>query len=1236
MFIKTTFNKLQVLSVLFLLSITFANAQTSLPYSTDFENGTDGWIDGGSDSQRVTNNGFSPQGNDSWEIKDNSGTASSFYQNFDLADYATVTISFSFQTDSFDDSNDLFEVQLDNNILLTYRYTQDWTINGRVYNATVTLNSSDYTFTNNSRVHFETAGSTGNNDKLYIDEISITGTKLQVAPIANFSADNTTPYTGDVVTFTDASSNNPTSWSWSFSNSANVTYVNGTSSTSQNPEVTFNTAGTYTVTLTATNANGDDTETKTNYIVVSNDTTAPVITLIDSETINLNVGDTYIEFGATAIDNRDGDLTSSIVVAGTVNTANTGTYQVTYNVSDSSGNAATEVIRTVIVSEGPSTLFLEDFEDENQGATNGTDLYGTDWNTTDDSTVNGRFEVRNGNHFEADETDGPAKWVTNPITISGYTNLNLSAYIEFDSGLDDGSGRGNLDYIKFMYKLDGGNPVEIATYNGINTNGDYTWDLINVTGNTIELIIEFQSDNNNNEIHIIDNINLIGDREKPALWKNDITMNDSHNFNPYTANDKFNSNITVSGIGRGNGISGKGRNESYNAEGWDSANFDANDYFEFTLTATPSHEINFESFVFNSVISRRDNISNIEVRSSLDNYTTSIGAANANGATIDLTSPEFQAVSTPITFRIYAWGANAGNTELGIDNFAFYGTISHYALWNGTEWVNNYLPTESYKTVIDADYDTASEGSFSCVELIINAGKTLTVDNKTYVEVENNVTANGALIVETQGAFVQVNDNAIFTGIGKVNKTTPIKKAWYYYTYWGSPVNNMTINEAFPLVPASRRFYFNASNYLDLNRDNFDDNGDDWQIASGGSIMTPGMGYAATSSTSYVFPKSDINTFTGAFNNGVISVPIAYTGDTNSLDHPNLVGNPYASAVDFNEFYSQNSDVIEGVTYYWSQATSANGSGKFSSNDYATFSVGLQGGVAGASGEIPNEFLPSGQGVFVTAKKNGTATFNNSMRVKGQNSNSQFFKSTNTKNKSQNINTNKLWLDLTSNNGVFSEILIGYVDGATNENDGLMYDAPKLESGEAALLYSTIENSTKRFVIQGKNLNSLNTDEVIALGFKTKITDATIYTISIAKLEGDFISTNSIYLEDTLLNKTHNLSASDYSFASEVGAFNTRFKIVFTSKTLSDNEIALEKNNLVIVELGSDNVQFKTNSNLNIKTVTIFDILGREIYNFKGNNNTETYKLTNLNNSIYIAKVALSNGTIITKKAVKR
>ena len=61
---------------------------------------------------------------------------------------------------------------------------------------------------------------------------------------------------------------------------------------------------------------------------------------------------TYVDGGATATDNYDDDttLTASIVTdVSTVDTQTVGSYTVSYNVSDASGNAATEVTRTVNV-----------------------------------------------------------------------------------------------------------------------------------------------------------------------------------------------------------------------------------------------------------------------------------------------------------------------------------------------------------------------------------------------------------------------------------------------------------------------------------------------------------------------------------------------------------------------------------------------------------------------------------------------------------------------------------------------------------------------------------------------------------------------------------------------------------------------------------------------------------------------------------------------------------------------
>ena len=82
------------------------------------------------------------------------------------------------------------------------------------------------------------------------------------APVAAFTANAVTVSVGTTVTFTDQSTNTPTSWAWTFAGGSPA------SSTTQNPSITYNTAGTYSVTLAATNSIGSDSETKTNYITV--------------------------------------------------------------------------------------------------------------------------------------------------------------------------------------------------------------------------------------------------------------------------------------------------------------------------------------------------------------------------------------------------------------------------------------------------------------------------------------------------------------------------------------------------------------------------------------------------------------------------------------------------------------------------------------------------------------------------------------------------------------------------------------------------------------------------------------------------------------------------------------------------------------------------------------------------------------------------------------------------------
>lgn len=81
-------------------------------------------------------------------------------------------------------------------------------------------------------------------------------------PVASFSVDNAVIYTGQQVTFTDRSINNPTSWDWTFEGG------DPANSTSQNPSVTYNEAGQYKVKLLVSNEDGSDAVEKDNFITV--------------------------------------------------------------------------------------------------------------------------------------------------------------------------------------------------------------------------------------------------------------------------------------------------------------------------------------------------------------------------------------------------------------------------------------------------------------------------------------------------------------------------------------------------------------------------------------------------------------------------------------------------------------------------------------------------------------------------------------------------------------------------------------------------------------------------------------------------------------------------------------------------------------------------------------------------------------------------------------------------------
>ncbi|MDD1687852.1 DUF3344 domain-containing protein, partial [Methanoregula sp.] len=200
----------------------------------------------------------------------------------------------------------------------SWDFNNDGTVDSTTQNATYTfLSAGTYT------VNLTATNTAGSSSSVQADYITAGSGPVGSAPVAAFSADKTTGTYPLTVSFTDASTNTPTSWAWDFGDG------NVTNATVRNPVHTYTNAGTYTVNLTATNAAGSDYENKAGHITVtgsaSNDLaitgtvdTAPVAAVFAREANTVTVTD-ITNTGTTAVTNIEvglyaGDVSSSVPV----------------------------------------------------------------------------------------------------------------------------------------------------------------------------------------------------------------------------------------------------------------------------------------------------------------------------------------------------------------------------------------------------------------------------------------------------------------------------------------------------------------------------------------------------------------------------------------------------------------------------------------------------------------------------------------------------------------------------------------------------------------------------------------------------------------------------------------------------------------------------------------------------------------------------------------------------------
>ncbi len=492
--------------------------------------------------------------------------------------------------------------------------------------------------------------------------------------------------------------------------------------------------------------------------------------------------------------------------------------------------------------------------------------------------------------------------------------------------------------------------------------------------------------------------------------------------------------------------------------------------------------------------------------------------------------------------------------------------------------------------VIDADAAAAS--------LNIGSGATVTVVSNFDLTVKNAVAVaeSGQLILQNNANLIQVN-NAVNSGKIVVNRNSSALKR-QDYTLWSSPVQGQNLLEFSPLTLTNRFYTYNTE--TNVYNAIASPSATDFETAKGYLIRMPNNHPS--------FAAIWHGQFTGTPNNGTITFPLTGAGAGKRF---NLVGNPYPSPINIETFVMQNSANITGTLYFWRKTNNK------LNPSYCSWTA-LGGFVNNGEDQVfdPNDVLQTAQGFFVEAKAGGTSvTFNNSQRA-GNNA-GQFFRMAAPE-------RHRIWLNLTGDGGTYSQMLVGYIEGATMEEDQNI-DGKYINDSPIAL---TTTIAGEDYAIQGRPL-PFDASDVVPL--KMTVADAGSYTIAIDHLDGLFADGQDIFLKDKLTGTINDLKAAPYIFSSEAGTFADRFEIVYGTALGIGNHEMQESRVDVYSHTGSIVVRSTDSA---IEKVELFDIDGRLLVQRKAVGANEVVLSAPQASQVLIVRVTTEDNQTAIKKIV--
>jgi hypothetical protein len=580
------------------------------------------------------------------------------------------------------------------------------------------------------------------------------------------------------------------------------------------------------------------------------------------------------------------------------------------------------------------------------------------------------------------------------------------------------------------------------------------------------------------------------------------------------------------------------------------------------------------------------------------------GSITSNG-TINLSAYQAFTIGAKQDAACYPVVVSSGNTKT----------------WNGSSWSPN-APTLSDPVVINGAYNA---GSFSCYSVVLNADISLT--NGETLDVVDGFSGAGKVIMASEASVLQRNTNATPPKIVMTKVTNPMRR--FDYVFLSSPLNlfapyfSQITSAANTAVNGNFSAYTNSAFY-----NYFTDNDTTNSIPVTSSNVPVGRGFAATvrpNQAPYALTSTPGSWFTekypvhikaeGTTNNGDIAVPMP-----SGVAWARL-GNPYPSPINGLKLLDELGNDIRKTIYFWSYNTPRQNwetnVNNYNIADYATFNY--LGGVAscGTCPE-PTGMIATMQSVYVRKLNPSPISFSMTNCLRDLYGNNTFYRMAQT-------TQGKFRLNLNGSSGSFSQIMIGYNTTATLGYDN-GYDSARMLGAITSEMNSLIDGQTTGYAIQTRP--SFETTDVVPLQIVKRLDET--FTINLHNKDGIFNSSDiSIFLHDKDLNLYHDFTDGAYSFVQSATPDNDRFEIVYEEGSL-DNEEIVSNDAMAFIE----NNTFHAQSKFNMSEIEIYDLTGRLIITYSRIQDTILNRPFHHAQSVYIAKIKLEDGSVVSQKVI--